>query len=89
MPPWSSEGLLVKRLIDEHGRDYAAASISAVRDRFITMEDLDQIALAGMSWVRLPMTWVAFADALGELYPEIYGKHDPDTEAVLVCLGEA
>ena len=38
MKPWSSEGLLVKSLMDTKGEEYAAASISAFRDRFITMQ---------------------------------------------------
>lgn len=84
VPSWASEGQLVKRLVDTAGSEFAIEAISKYRDGFVSTQDLDEIAALGLKWVRVPLSWVAFADALKHYYPEVYGKHDPDSDAVVL-----
>lgn len=84
VPNWSSEGLLVKELMDSYGKDYAIKAISAYRASFVSEKDLDEIAANGLKWVRLPLSWVTFADALAKIYPATYGQHDPMNDMVIV-----
>jgi len=74
---WKSEGELTRRLGKE-----AAKVIGAHRRTFITEADFAQAAKLGIKTVRIPITWAAFADALSEISPKHYGRHDPDTEEV-------
>ncbi|CAK0827489.1 unnamed protein product, partial [Prorocentrum cordatum] len=77
--PWKSEGTLTKQL----GED-AVSAITEFRNTYITEDDWRQAAAAGITSVRVPITWAAFADALAEAAPDAYGKHDPDLDTVIV-----
>ncbi|CAE7198738.1 exgA [Symbiodinium microadriaticum] len=82
--PWTSEGLLTRQLINEHGQAYAIQAISEYRTHFVTPEDLQEIASAGLRKVRLPITWAAFADALGPLDQAVYASHNADLDIITV-----
>jgi len=82
--PWSSEGELVHRLSKEKGRDFAAAAMKAHREAYITTQDFEDIATLGIQTIRIPLTWTIFADALKEIEPEMYGRHDPDVDTAIV-----
>lgn len=82
--PWPSEGILTHRLVEAHGAAWTVEAFEAHRGTYITEQDLQQVAAAGLKEVRIPLAWSAFADALGDVQPLIYGMHDPDTEAVVV-----
>eukprot|EP00439_Symbiodinium_sp_Y106_P073319 s341_g13.t2 len=82
--PWTSEGLLTRQLINEHGQAYAIQAISEYRTHFITPEDLQEIVNAGLRTVRLPITWAAFADALGPLDQAVYDSHNADLDIITV-----
>merc|ERR1719223_865060 len=82
--PWPSEGILAHRLNQSHGSDYAIHAFTQFREHFVTEEDFRQIADLGIKTVRIPITWAFFADALAPLDQDVYGSHDPDTEAILV-----
>jgi len=77
--PWKSEGTLTKQL----GED-AARMFKEFRGTYITDDDWRQAAAAGITSVRVPITWAAFADALARAAPDAYGKHDPDKDTVIV-----
>lgn len=82
--PWNSEGELVERLARESSRDFAAKAMKAHRESFITGNDFRDIASLGIQTVRIPLTWSLFADALSKVDHETYGKHNPDTDTVIV-----
>lgn len=77
--PWQSEGTLTKSL----GED-AVDVLADFREKFITEGDWQQAAALGIKCVRVPITWAAFADALADAAPDVYGQHDPDKDTVIV-----
>ncbi|CAE7948772.1 unnamed protein product [Symbiodinium sp. KB8] len=73
--PWTSEGLLTRQLINEHGQAYAIQAISEYRTHFVTPEDLQEIASAGLRKV-VPCL---FADqATGGTLPGMAAFFDED-----------
>mmetsp|Transcript_8629 Transcript_8629/g.18875 ORF Transcript_8629/g.18875 Transcript_8629/m.18875 type:complete len:584 (+) Transcript_8629:64-1815(+) len=82
--PWASEGGLVAELERKHGSDFAAQALKAHRESYINETDFKQLKTLGIKSVRIPLTWAMFADALKDLAPELYGKHNPETDTVIV-----
>mmetsp|Transcript_19662 Transcript_19662/g.34853 ORF Transcript_19662/g.34853 Transcript_19662/m.34853 type:complete len:593 (-) Transcript_19662:30-1808(-) len=81
--PWPSEGILAQRLLKKHGAGFAADAFKAHRDDYVHEEDLKEMQQMGITSVRLPLSWAAFADALAPLH-EVYSQHDPVTDTVIV-----
>lgn len=81
---WPSEGILTERLIKNIGEQGTIEAFRAHRSSFIGNQDLRDMASLGIRKVRVPLTWAAFADALTPIDDDIYGKHNPDSETVLV-----
>jgi len=82
--PWPSEGVLTQRLVASRGIASTLDIFNQHRTTYITTSDLDDIASLGVQVIRLPLTWAAFADALAPIDPATYGKHNPDTDTVIV-----
>lgn len=82
--PWASEGQLANWLTKEHGAQFTVDVFKAHRETFITQLDYSQIAGLGIRSVRIPMSWVVFADALAPVNSTIYGSHDPLHDSVVV-----
>eukprot|EP00931_Biecheleriopsis_adriatica_P006478 TRINITY_DN107876_c0_g1_i1.p1 TRINITY_DN107876_c0_g1~~TRINITY_DN107876_c0_g1_i1.p1 ORF type:complete len:562 (+),score=77.36 TRINITY_DN107876_c0_g1_i1:58-1743(+) len=82
--PWSSEGVLTRRIADSDGYRFAARMIDGHRRSFIADKDLHDIAFLGLKNLRLPLTWAAFAEALAPLDSGAYGRHDPETDTWIV-----
>eukprot|EP00930_Biecheleria_cincta_P047209 TRINITY_DN32673_c0_g1_i1.p1 TRINITY_DN32673_c0_g1~~TRINITY_DN32673_c0_g1_i1.p1 ORF type:complete len:577 (-),score=64.70 TRINITY_DN32673_c0_g1_i1:157-1788(-) len=82
--PWPSEGVLTSRLNHSMGWKKTARIFDAHRRTFIQESDVRGIASTGIRTIRLPLTWAAFADALGRLDKNVYGSHDPNTDTVIV-----
>ena len=82
--PWPSEGHLTYRLNQTKGSKFAVKALTAHRHSFIGETDLAAIRDLGLSVVRVPITWAAFADALVPLDQKIYGSHNPHNETVIV-----
>lgn len=82
--PWPSEGHLTYRLNQTKGSKFAVKALTAHRHSFIGETDLAAIGDLGLSVVRVPITWAAFADALVPLDQKIYGSHNPHNETVIV-----
>lgn len=80
--PWPSEGMLVQRLVKQHGKELAAQVFEAHRNSFVSAGDLEVLADLGIKIVRIPVVWSLFADALAPLAE--YGKHNPQNETVVV-----
>jgi len=70
--PWPSEGVLVRRLEQEHGWKAAVQVFEAHRHTFIGDSDWRRMQSLGLSMVRIALPWFAFADALSPLDPSIY-----------------
>lgn len=81
--PWPSEGVLAYRLNATKGKDQTLKIFEAHRREFLADDDLEKIAESGISVIRLPLTWAAFADALAPLNP-VYASFDPEKETALV-----
>ncbi|CAK8999721.1 3-beta-glucanase 1) (Exo-1 [Durusdinium trenchii] len=81
--PWPSEGVLAHHLNATKGQEETLKIFEEHRKYFMTDFDLDQIAQNGISTIRLPLTWAAFADALAPL-DGIYSSYDPERESTLV-----
>lgn len=81
---WPSEGVLVKRLIDEGGEAHAIDVFTAFRHSFVTESDFRKMAELGVKTVRLPINWGAFADALAPIAPDVYGKFNAKNTTVVV-----
>ncbi|CAJ1351262.1 unnamed protein product [Effrenium voratum] len=81
--PWPSEGVLAFRLNASKGQAETVRVFEAHRSHFLAEDDLRKIAESGITTVRLPLTWAAFADALAPLSP-IYSSYDPEHESALV-----
>jgi len=82
--PWPSEGLLVHRLNSTQGPRDTVAAFEAHRRAYVGTQDFAQMADLGLKVVRVPLAWVAFADALAAIDPAVYGGFDPRTESVVV-----
>jgi len=81
---WPSEGRLVKMLNESMGPEQTAEIFMSHRRSFIGNDDLDIIQSLGITTVRVPLNWAAFADALSPIDADVYGQHDPEQDAVLV-----
>jgi len=81
---WPSEGNLTFTLNKTKGPNFTIHAFQAHRHAFIGEDDLAGMASLGLSSVRVPMTWAAFADALAPLDKDIYGKHNPHDDTVIV-----
>jgi len=81
--PWPSEGVLAHRLNATKGKEETIKIFEAHRTQFLADDDLQKIAATGISTIRLPLTWAAFADALAPLSP-VYASFDPERETALV-----
>jgi hypothetical protein len=81
---WPSEGVLVHRLIQKEGHDRTIEIFRQFRESFVTTDDLDDIKSLGVQMVRVPLNWVAFADALSPINETAYGNHDPDSGSTIV-----
>lgn len=81
--PWPSEGVLAYRLNKTRGPEFTATAFKAHRESFISQTDFAQLRDLGIKSVRIPMTWATFADVLTPVDP-VYGKHNPETDTVLV-----
>lgn len=82
--PWSSEGILTRRLVDKLGVRKVLGAFAAHRDAYLQAEDYGEVAGLGIRHIRLPIPWTAFADALAPLSPAHYGAHDPEAQATVV-----
>ncbi|CAE7693293.1 EXG1, partial [Symbiodinium pilosum] len=82
--PWPSEGHLTYRLNQTKGTNFTIKALTAHRHSFIGEIDLAAIRELGLSVVRVPITWAAFADALVPLDQKVYGSHNPRNETVIV-----
>jgi hypothetical protein len=81
---WPSEGILTKRLTTLMGPAKTAEAFAAHRHSFIGDSDLEDMASSGISIVRVPLTWAAFADALAPIDEKTFAGHNPDTDTVIV-----
>jgi len=81
--PWASEGALVKRLNTTHGPEKTREFFTAHRGSYITANDFDKIAEMGLRSIRLPLSWVAFADALAYIDP-VFASYNANSESAVV-----
>jgi len=82
--PWPSEGNLTKRLNDSKGPAFTAEAFMAHRRSYIGNADVKAMQELGIKFVRIPITWAAFADALKPINEKVYGSHDPEHDAAVV-----
>eukprot|EP00928_Gymnodinium_smaydae_P070174 TRINITY_DN54085_c0_g1_i1.p1 TRINITY_DN54085_c0_g1~~TRINITY_DN54085_c0_g1_i1.p1 ORF type:complete len:537 (-),score=83.89 TRINITY_DN54085_c0_g1_i1:122-1732(-) len=81
---WPSEGVLIDRLAKQYSPTYAVQVLQGHRNSFIGDADLKVMADLGLKVIRVPINWVAFAYALADVAPDVYGKYDPRNESVVV-----
>lgn len=81
--PWPSEAILTKRLLDTVGRNETVKFFHAHRHSYLGNTDFEEMAALGIKFIRLPITWAAFADALTPIDPGA-GHYNPATDTVIV-----
>jgi len=84
LEPWPSEGFLTQRLNQSQGWEKTADIFLAHRHSYIGESDLQDLQKLGIKYIRVPLTWAAFADALAPVDKGVYGSHNPDEDTVIV-----
>merc|ERR1712176_671831 len=82
--PWPSEGILGWRLNKSLGPGHAAHVFQAHRNSYIDRSDIRDVKMLGMKSVRVPIPWQTFADELAIIDSDIYGRHNGETDTVMV-----
>lgn len=76
---WPSEGILTWRMNNTIGPQVTAEIFEAHRATFITSNDFEDMASAGVRAVRVPLSWTLFADALAPLSDLYRGVNERTT----------
>eukprot|EP00929_Paragymnodinium_shiwhaense_P000330 TRINITY_DN100577_c0_g1_i1.p1 TRINITY_DN100577_c0_g1~~TRINITY_DN100577_c0_g1_i1.p1 ORF type:complete len:540 (+),score=58.98 TRINITY_DN100577_c0_g1_i1:111-1622(+) len=82
--PWRSEGGLAFKLNASLGPAMTATIFKAHRETFVAYDDLKAMRDVGLKYVRVPLNWAAFADAIKGVNDRAYRSHDPNKDTVLV-----
>ncbi|CAK0802531.1 unnamed protein product [Prorocentrum cordatum] len=81
---WASEGDLGFKLNESVGPTEAIKVFARHRETFISNQDLEMVKALGIKYVRVPLGWHTFPEALAIVDVNIYAKHDLEEESVVI-----